>query len=58
MLPNVRWMVQVRRHAGVTLKEIAKRAGISIQYLHDQERGHRPVQERVFKVYTDLDKSA
>lgn len=56
MLPNTRWMVAVRRRSRLTLREIAKRIGISIQYLSDQERGHRRVQSETFAVYKAIAK--
>jgi len=53
---NPVWLRHVREQAGVTLRAMAKRAGVSAPYLCDIEHERRNCPQRVYVEYLKLTK--
>lgn len=49
------WMRAVRKHAHLSLREIARRANCSASYICDIELGRRTANERILEVYETLE---
>jgi len=50
-VPSGRWLRKRRLAAGLTLRALGKRAGLTAAYLCDVELGRRRVTERLLGVY-------